>query len=27
LTLGLVTAEQFDQWIRPEEMTRPRAEQ
>ena len=23
LSLGLVTAEQFDQWIRPEEMTRP----
>jgi fumarate hydratase, class II len=23
LTLGLVTAEQFDAWIRPEEMTRP----
>jgi fumarate hydratase class II len=26
LTLGLVTAEQFDEWIRPEEMTRPRAD-
>ncbi|MGA3237558.1 MAG: class II fumarate hydratase, partial [Bryobacteraceae bacterium] len=25
LSLGLVTAEQFDEWIRPEEMTRPRA--
>ena len=26
LSLGLVTAEQFDEWIRPEEMTRPRAD-
>jgi fumarate hydratase class II len=26
LALGLVTAEQFDEWIRPEEMTRPVAD-
>jgi fumarate hydratase class II len=27
LASGFVTAEQFDQWVRPEEMTRPKASQ
>ena len=26
LSLGFVTAEQFDLWVRPEEMTRPMTE-